>query len=119
MTFTNINERIKFSIDKKRNRSKKVLLFIWCTRILNTNNFFFLKAIAKILCILYFDQMGLDVDSSNIGAGVRFPHLNGIFIHKHAHLGENCTVFHQVTIGSNEQKSDFKIHISRYKEDFT
>jgi serine O-acetyltransferase len=30
------------------------------------------------------------------------PHLNGIYIHKNAILGENCTVFQQVTIGVNE-----------------
>lgn len=31
------------------------------------------------------------------------PHgLNGIFISKDAEIGENCTIFHQVTIGSNK-----------------
>lgn len=30
------------------------------------------------------------------------PHgLNGVFISKDAEIGENCTIFHQVTIGSN------------------
>lgn len=33
----------------------------------------------------------------------RFPHgLNGIYISANAAIGENCTIFHQVTIGSNE-----------------
>ena len=31
-----------------------------------------------------------------------FPHgLNGIFISSSAKIGKNCTIFHQVTIGSN------------------
>ncbi len=30
------------------------------------------------------------------------PHLNGIYIHPDASLGENCTIFQQVTIGVNE-----------------
>ena len=34
------------------------------------------------------------------------PHLNGIFIHENASLGEYCTIFQQVTIGANEHKSN-------------
>jgi serine O-acetyltransferase len=34
------------------------------------------------------------------------PHLNGIFIHENASLGNNCTIFQQVTIGSNEHKDN-------------
>ena len=35
-----------------------------------------------------------------------FPHgLNGIFISQKAVIGENCTIFHQVTIGSNTLSS--------------
>lgn len=31
-----------------------------------------------------------------------FPHgLNGIFVSLNARIGKNCTIFHQVTIGSN------------------
>lgn len=35
------------------------------------------------------------------------PHLNGIFIHQNAVIGENCTIFHQVTIGANEHRKEF------------
>lgn len=31
-------------------------------------------------------------------------HLNGIIVAPNAVIGENCTIFHQVTIGQNEQK---------------
>ncbi len=36
------------------------------------------------------------------------PHLNGIFIHHNASLGENCTIFQQVTIGVNEFRDNAK-----------
>ncbi|MDQ6595004.1 serine O-acetyltransferase [Bacillus salipaludis] len=37
---------------------------------------------------------------AKIGGGLRLPHGgNGIIIHPNAEIGENCTIFHQVTIG--------------------
>lgn len=33
------------------------------------------------------------------------PHLNGIFIHPNAIIGEHCTIFQQVTIGCLENSS--------------
>ena len=40
--------------------------------------------------------------SSKIEGMPTFPHgLNGIFISAGASIGKNCTIFHQVTIGSN------------------
>lgn len=39
---------------------------------------------------------------SNIKSKIKLPHgLSGIFISRGAVIGENCTIFHQVTIGSN------------------
>ncbi len=39
---------------------------------------------------------------SEIHESVTFPHeLNGIHISSNAKIGENCVIFHQVTIGSN------------------
>lgn len=38
----------------------------------------------------------------HFGGKPNLPHgLSGIFISAHARIGEGCTVFHQVTIGSN------------------
>ena len=43
--------------------------------------------------------------SSQIGDNIVFPHgLAGIFISQKAIIGDNCVVFHQVTIGSNNLK---------------
>ena len=39
---------------------------------------------------------------TRIGGGLRLPHLNGIIIHPTAEIGEDCTIFQQVTIGVNE-----------------
>ena len=43
--------------------------------------------------------------SAQIGDNIVFPHgLAGIFISQKAIIGDNCVVFHQVTIGSNNLK---------------
>ena len=42
---------------------------------------------------------------TDIKETITFPHgINGIFISKGAKVGENCVIFHQVTIGSNTLK---------------
>lgn len=35
----------------------------------------------------------------NIGGGLLLPHPNGIVIHPEAHIGPNCLIFQQVTLG--------------------
>ena len=47
-----------------------------------------------------------DIPTDTSIAGIpTFPHgLNGIFISAGAKIGEHCTIFHQVTIGSNTLK---------------
>lgn len=41
-----------------------------------------------------------------IGLGLRLMHPQGIVIHKNVEIGKNCTIFHQVTIGSNEHSEN-------------
>ena len=43
--------------------------------------------------------------SALLGAGLRLPHLNGIIISPMSKVGEDCTIFHQVTLGVNGRKS--------------
>lgn len=46
---------------------------------------------------------GIEIEcGENIGAGMRLPHLSGIIIHDTAIIGEDVTIFQQVTIGVNE-----------------
>ena len=43
--------------------------------------------------------------TAKFGENTNFPHgLFGIFISKDAVIGNNCTIFHQVTIGRNDIK---------------
>ncbi len=51
--------------------------------------------------ILYRNNASIPL-VSKIGDNIIFPHgLSGIFISRGATIGNNCTIFHQVTIGSN------------------
>ena len=40
-------------------------------------------------------------EDSHIGIGLKLPHPNGIIIGKNVTIGENCTIYQQVTIGSS------------------
>ena len=39
---------------------------------------------------------------TKIGGGLALPHLNGIIINPTAKIGDNCTIYQQVTIGVND-----------------
>lgn len=44
---------------------------------------------------------GADIPiNSKIAGGLLLPHANGIVIHPDAHIGPNCLIFQQVTIGT-------------------
>lgn len=73
---------------------------IWCLRLrcLKSKHGF-----RHVLYYCYFEAC-----SSWIGTGTRFadipifPHgLRGVFISTHAEIGRNCTIYQNVTIGSN------------------
>lgn len=71
----------------------------------NTSNYLY-----KRLCMLRYNRIcsryACDLPlAAEIPKSVNFPHgMNGIFISLGAVLGENCTIFQQVTIGSNVLK---------------
>ena len=76
-------------------------------------NFFNAKnstGIRKIFAFLYIKRIekkygGVIPISANIASSITLPHaLCGVFISKGATIGENCTIFQQVTIGSNQLK---------------
>lgn len=89
-----------------------VVLFLWNYRIgkkilslrRETSGVFWLPylsclALAKLLSLIF----GCSVPfSCGIGRRVFFPHgLYGVFISGKACVGDDCTIMHQVTIGSN------------------
>lgn len=54
--------------------------------------------------ILYKNNASIE-EQTKIDGRITFPHgLNGILISAGAKIGSNCTIFHQVTIGSNTLK---------------
>lgn len=58
----------------------------------------------RCLRILYKNNASIE-PQTKIDGTITFPHgLNGILISAGAVIGKNCTVFHQVTIGSNTAK---------------
>nr|WP_312292664.1 serine acetyltransferase [Clostridium chromiireducens] len=44
-----------------------------------------------------------------IGKGLKLMHPNGIILNKNVIIGDYCTIYHQVTIGANEQKDPKKV----------
>ena len=68
----------------------------------------------KLLYLLYIKccdafnnaSLGTDLNHGAVFETIpHFPHgLNGIIISPDAHIGKNCTIFHQVTIGNDNKK---------------
>ena len=72
------------------------------SKIQKTNNKIY-KAMLKVKFyrILHNNASYIELDTL-MGENVCFPHgLCGVFISKGAVIGDNCTIFQQVTIGSN------------------
>ena len=93
--------------DKVRNGSNwRTIAYLWCLRTWSSRQSVCKKNFARLLLELY-KVLGMGILSGNVGGGLRLQHLNGIYIHNNATLGENCTVFQQVTIGLNEHRSDY------------
>ena len=75
--------------------------------------YFYAKTHKGILKYIYYYQLTRLYKQYNCGIPLKadikksivFPHeLNGIWISEGAKIGENCVIFHQVTIGSNTLK---------------
>lgn len=105
--------------DYKRSSSKKkVFLVMFIYRLGNKIYYMNLpNGIRKILLFIlkilqvFFLELLFHIElpfSVKIGEGIRLVHLNGIIFHPKAEIGINCTIFHQVTIGANEHRHDYK-----------
>lgn len=46
--------------------------------------------------------------SAQGGRGLRIPHPQNIVISQYASLEDYCTIYHNVTIGANEHKSNYR-----------
>ena len=59
-----------------------------------------LRPIAAVLCRVSQLLFQVDIDPrAVIGPGLRLRHCQGVVIGSEAVIGNNCTIFHQVTIG--------------------
>lgn len=60
-----------------------------------------MNIIRKVFIVLLFHiEMPF---KCTIGAGLRLMHPHNIIIHPNVKIGDECTIFHGVTIGSNEK----------------
>lgn len=58
-----------------------------------------------ILECLYHVELNPDLCISRQGLiSLRLPHPYNIIVNENAHLGEHCTIFHNVTLGAVEEK---------------
>lgn len=62
----------------------------------------FLKKIYRALKRCALKGTGCDIGIPSIGGGLAIAHFSGIVLSDFATIGENCTLFHQVTIGVND-----------------
>ena len=68
-------------------------------RLIYSNNIIS-KLVLRVLCMLQGAELP---PTCNIGKNIRFPHgLKGIVIHPNTIIGDNVTIFHQVTCGRGD-----------------
>jgi serine O-acetyltransferase len=82
---------------------KKIGGYNGLRRKYNNTKFNSLKKIFKILNRLYNYESNAYIPFNNIIHGeINFPHgISGVFISGDSVIGSNCTIYHQITIGSN------------------
>lgn len=57
----------------------------------------------KLLSVLLHSSLGTCGEGA-LGAALRLPHPYNIIVSDYARIGSGCTIFHDVTIGSNERE---------------
>lgn len=63
----------------------------------------------KFLLLIKFKYTGVELkETIHVGKGLRLPHLQGIIVSDYATIGDYCTIYHQVTIGSNEHNIEYR-----------
>lgn len=68
---------------------------------------FFMQIIRKIFVVLLFK---VEIPfKCKIGYGIKLMHPNGIILNENVVIGNYCTIYHQVTIGANDQKNPKKV----------
>lgn len=89
--------------DKNRNSTRTSLVYLYFYRRACARGHFVSKAIYECLSILLHCAL-----PKSIGGGLRLPHPYGIIISNYSVIGDNCTIFHNVTLGANEHRPDYR-----------
>lgn len=105
---------IKLIIDNdlEQNKDIKNHLFFYIFRFgngfINGNTIFdrICSIPFRIIMKLTYNKYNHIPLETNIGGGVRTPHLLGIVLSGKASIGEQCTIMHQVTIGVDELRNN-------------
>jgi serine O-acetyltransferase len=99
--------------DYKRTRKLDVMFYIFLYRLGNKIYYSNLPKLVKriLIVLLKIPQKLLNISygsefpfPAKIGGGLKILHLNGIIIHQNATIGNECTIYHQTTIGANESR---------------
>lgn len=105
---------IKRDLSKNKGLRRRVSLLTYrtgfygnfmCTNVLSK---FIFKIIYFMFKCISFVLGCTDIPSKNvyIGSGLRLPHkFDGIKINESCKIGDNCTLFHNVTIGTTESNN--------------
>lgn len=82
--------------------SRFVLLFRFCN-YLSEKKFFFVRFLYFLMVLIYKHyqyKTGIQLPiGTSIGPGLMFPHFGCIIINKDSIIGDNCTIYHGVTVG--------------------
>lgn len=95
-----------YNMDIKRyeNKKDKMLKFLKCFRIINSNRSFILKTISKVIIRKYKKRFHFEIPNNvSIGGGLYIGHPLGISINPNSVLGKNINIHKGVTIGSENR----------------
>lgn len=86
------------------NPSFKICFWMRIGEYLSTKKSFIAKCLLLIVAVIHKHNQyktGIQIALGHpVGAGLMFPHFSGIVVNGGATIGKNCTIFHNVTIGS-------------------
>lgn len=109
---TTVKQILKRDLDANKDIKNKMFFYLYrYGHYFHTKNsiFFIYKPVDYLIRFLY----RFSINKSNhipletsIGGGLRCPHLLGIVIAGNTIIGQNCTIYHQVTIGIDESKTN-------------
>lgn len=115
----NIKKVIKMDLQRNKDLKNRSFIYIyrWGSYFHENRD----RLLFGIFDICFRMLMKVTVNKTNhfpletrVGGGLRLPHRFGIVLSGMAVIGENCTIMHQVTVGSDERKSELAPKIGNH-----